>query len=157
MSQNGMNGNICKKNLFQGKKKPTVSDQYFPNKATPFLILDYWYKRNPCFSWFSDLPKNSHEKHGSQRYATPFEAPHLGNNGQLSRDERVQLYGIDCDDQVGFDGELMVIGYTWIYPPVNIENMWKIHENPLVVDDFHRETMCRSKQLTDVYIDDFYL
>lgn len=27
-------------------------------------------------------------------------APHLGNNGQLSRDERVQLYGIDCDDQV---------------------------------------------------------
>lgn len=27
-------------------------------------------------------------------------APHLGNNGQLSRDERVQLYGIDCEDQV---------------------------------------------------------
>lgn len=27
------------------------------------------------------------------------EAPHLGNNGQLSRDERVQLYGIDCEDQ----------------------------------------------------------
>lgn len=27
-------------------------------------------------------------------------APHLGNNGQLSRDERVQLFGIDCDDQV---------------------------------------------------------
>jgi len=31
-----------------------------------------------------------------------FQAPHLGNNGQLSRDERVQLYGIDCDDQVMF-------------------------------------------------------
>mmetsp|Transcript_107359 Transcript_107359/g.309044 ORF Transcript_107359/g.309044 Transcript_107359/m.309044 type:complete len:1834 (-) Transcript_107359:146-5647(-) len=27
-------------------------------------------------------------------------APHYGNNGQLSRDERVQLYGIDCEDQV---------------------------------------------------------
>jgi len=27
-------------------------------------------------------------------------APLLGNNGQLTRDERVQLYGIDCDDQV---------------------------------------------------------
>mmetsp|Transcript_52322 Transcript_52322/g.132209 ORF Transcript_52322/g.132209 Transcript_52322/m.132209 type:complete len:1905 (+) Transcript_52322:207-5921(+) len=25
---------------------------------------------------------------------------HYGNNGQLSRDERVQLYGIDCEDQV---------------------------------------------------------
>jgi len=33
---------------------------------------------------------------------TPFAAmaPNYGNNGQLSRDERVQLYGIDCDDQV---------------------------------------------------------
>jgi hypothetical protein len=27
-------------------------------------------------------------------------APHFGNNGQLSREERVQLYGIDCEDQV---------------------------------------------------------
>lgn len=27
-------------------------------------------------------------------------APNFGNNGQLSRDERVQLYGIDCEDQV---------------------------------------------------------
>lgn len=27
-------------------------------------------------------------------------APHYGNNGQLSRDERVSLYGIDCEDQV---------------------------------------------------------
>jgi len=27
-------------------------------------------------------------------------APQFGNNGQLSRDERVQLYGIDCEDQV---------------------------------------------------------
>lgn len=27
-------------------------------------------------------------------------APHVGTSGQLSRDERVQLYGIDCDDQV---------------------------------------------------------
>eukprot|EP00929_Paragymnodinium_shiwhaense_P112421 TRINITY_DN80679_c0_g1_i1.p1 TRINITY_DN80679_c0_g1~~TRINITY_DN80679_c0_g1_i1.p1 ORF type:complete len:1858 (+),score=467.04 TRINITY_DN80679_c0_g1_i1:131-5704(+) len=27
-------------------------------------------------------------------------APHYGNNGQLSRDERVQLFGIDCDDQI---------------------------------------------------------
>eukprot|EP00404_Azadinium_spinosum_P043449 CAMPEP_0180798104 /NCGR_PEP_ID=MMETSP1038_2-20121128/57748_1 /TAXON_ID=632150 /ORGANISM="Azadinium spinosum, Strain 3D9" /LENGTH=130 /DNA_ID=CAMNT_0022837455 /DNA_START=21 /DNA_END=409 /DNA_ORIENTATION=- len=27
-------------------------------------------------------------------------APFMGNNGQLSRDERVQLYGIDCEDQL---------------------------------------------------------
>lgn len=27
-------------------------------------------------------------------------APHYGNNGQLSRDDRVQLYGILCEDQV---------------------------------------------------------
>lgn len=25
---------------------------------------------------------------------------HYGNNGQLTRDERVQLYGIDCDDEI---------------------------------------------------------
>ena len=74
----------------------------------------------------------------------PVEAPHLGNNGQLSRDERVQLYGIDCDDQAGFDGDTMItMGYTFQYT-------WKKHVDNPFIEDFHRETMSRSEQLADL-------
>ena len=39
MSQNGMNGNICKKNLFQGKKNLQFQTNVSLTKPPPFL---YW-------------------------------------------------------------------------------------------------------------------